>query len=291
MVIVEVLGTTVRPVVVAVVHAVAPLPDIVQVPLPMFKVRVLLLLEEKTAAVTLKFAAVNVPCVRVSELAVLRVKASASVTVMPEPLIVVLLMVLPTLVAVAVARNVGATEVYVPPEARVRSPAMFKLAAVTMLVLPVKFTFLNQLPEVIISELPPALIVRLGALVIEPPVVPNTTVAVVTNILRVKLPVPVQVKLVATAIDKHVPETLVRNTMFALPNKTERVLEFEEEKTPRVRVKLARSSVPCVRVNCPAFSASASVTVIPAPLAVVVPSVLPLLVIVPDARNVGTTDV
>ena len=153
--------------------------------------------------------------------------------------------------------------------------------------LPVKFTFLNQLPEVMVSELLPALIVRLGALVIEPPVVPNTTVAVVTNILRVKLPVPVQVKLVATAIDKHVPETLVRNTMFALPNKTERVLVFEDKKTPRVRVKLARSSVPSVRVNCPAFSAAASVTVIPAPLAAVVPSVLPLLVMVPDARNVG----
>ena len=83
MVIVEVLGTTVRPVVVAVFHAVAPLPDIVQVPLPIFKVRVLLLLEEKRPAVTLKFAAVKVPEVRVSACPETRVKASASVTVAP----------------------------------------------------------------------------------------------------------------------------------------------------------------------------------------------------------------
>ena len=111
MVIVEVLGTTVRPVVVAVFHAVAPLPDIVQVPLPMFKVRVLLLLEEKRPAVTLKFAAVNVPCVRVSMFPEPRVKASASVTVMPEPSIVVLFSALPALVTVPDARNVGTTAV------------------------------------------------------------------------------------------------------------------------------------------------------------------------------------
>ena len=83
MVIVEVLGTTVRPVVVAVFHAVAPLPDIVQVPEPMFKVRVLLLLELKVPAVTLKFAALNPPEVRVSACPETRVKASASVTVAP----------------------------------------------------------------------------------------------------------------------------------------------------------------------------------------------------------------
>ena len=101
------LGTTVKPVVVAVFHAVAPLPDIVQVPLPMFKVRVLLLLEEKRPAVTLKFAAVNVPWVRVSVLDAPNVIASASVTVIPVPLTVKFLSVLPLLVTVAEAKNVG----------------------------------------------------------------------------------------------------------------------------------------------------------------------------------------
>jgi hypothetical protein len=65
MVIVEVLGLRVSPVVVAVFHAVAPEPEIVQVPLPMLKVRVLLLFEEKKPVVTLKFAVVNVPALAV----------------------------------------------------------------------------------------------------------------------------------------------------------------------------------------------------------------------------------
>ena len=72
----------------------------------MFKVRVLLLFELKLPAVTLKFEAINVPCVRVS-VDVPNVIASARVTVMPEPLIVVLLNCFPTLVMVAEAKNVG----------------------------------------------------------------------------------------------------------------------------------------------------------------------------------------
>jgi hypothetical protein len=59
--IVDVLGANVRPVVVPVFHTVGEFAVSVQVPLPMFKVRVLLLLEEKEPAVTLKFAVVNVP--------------------------------------------------------------------------------------------------------------------------------------------------------------------------------------------------------------------------------------
>ena len=120
MVSVDVLGTTVRPVVVAVFHAVAPLPDIVQVPLPIFKVRVLLLLELKLPAVTLKFAAVNVPSVRVNVLPAPNVSALASVTVIPEPLTVVEASVLPALVIVPDARNVGAKAVYVPKEPKVK---------------------------------------------------------------------------------------------------------------------------------------------------------------------------
>ena len=80
MVIVEVLGVIVNPVVVAVFQ---PLPDVVQVPEPIFKVRVLLLLELKATAVTLKFAALNPPEVRVSDCPEVRAKASASVTVAP----------------------------------------------------------------------------------------------------------------------------------------------------------------------------------------------------------------
>lgn len=107
MVIVEVLGVTVRFVAVAVFHAVAPLPDIAQVLEPMLIALVLVLLELKNAVVTVKFAASNVPCVSVNVLAAPNVIASASVTVIPEPLTVTLLSDLPALAIVPEARNVG----------------------------------------------------------------------------------------------------------------------------------------------------------------------------------------
>ena len=62
---------------------------------------------------------------------------------MPEPFTVVVPRVLPLLVRVPDARNVGKTDVYVPPDASVRLPATFRLVAVTVLVLPVKTTFLK----------------------------------------------------------------------------------------------------------------------------------------------------
>lgn len=105
--IVDVLGANVRPVVVPVFHTVGEFAVSVQVPLPMFKVRVLLLLEEKEPAVTLKFAAVNVPWVRVSVLAEPSVIASARVTVMPEPFTATLSSCFPLLVTVAEAKNTG----------------------------------------------------------------------------------------------------------------------------------------------------------------------------------------
>ena len=76
---------------------------------PIFKARVLLLLELKEPdVVTLKLLVVRVPCVRPSELPL---KASASVTVIPEPLIVVLASVLPAHVSVPLARKSGLTDV------------------------------------------------------------------------------------------------------------------------------------------------------------------------------------
>lgn len=64
-------------------------------------------------------------------------------TVIPAPVTVVEVIVAPLLVMVPDVRNIGATDVYVPPEASVKLPAMFKLLAVTELVLPVKITFLK----------------------------------------------------------------------------------------------------------------------------------------------------
>ena len=120
---------------VALVNAMLPEPKAIA--------RVLLLLELKVPVLKVKPASASVPCVRVKLLPVATVIASARVTVMPEPLTVVLPSVFVALVTVPDARNVGTTDVYVPPEASVRSPAMFKALAVTVLVLPVKTTFLK----------------------------------------------------------------------------------------------------------------------------------------------------
>jgi len=63
------------------------LPEIVQVPEPIVTVLVFELLELNEVSVTLKFAALNVPRVKVNNLVV--VHASPSVTVIPDPLILV----------------------------------------------------------------------------------------------------------------------------------------------------------------------------------------------------------
>jgi hypothetical protein len=102
---------------------------------------VLLLLEVKNSVVKVNPARSRVPAVSVVVDA--DAMASASVTVIPEPLIVTLLSVLALLVTVLDAINVGTTDVNMPPEARVRFPAMFNPDAVTEQALPVKFKFLK----------------------------------------------------------------------------------------------------------------------------------------------------
>ena len=63
--------------------------------------------EKKIPVLKVKLARSSVPAVSVSAFAVPSVSAPARVTVMPEPLIVVLLNCFPTLVMVAEAKNVG----------------------------------------------------------------------------------------------------------------------------------------------------------------------------------------
>jgi hypothetical protein len=90
---------------------------------PRLIVRVLLLLEDREVAVTLKLLVVNVPCVTVSVPE--DVNASPSVTMIPDPLIVTGPSVLPALVNVPVPLNV-VVPVYVTviPADRVRDPDM-----------------------------------------------------------------------------------------------------------------------------------------------------------------------
>ena len=91
-----------------------------------------------------------------------------------------------------------------------------------MQVLPVKFTFLNQ-PDMVRAEAP-ALTVKFGAFVSDPPVVPNDTVAVAA-MFRVNPPVPVQVKPVAVAIDNTVVAAVVLvKAILPVPNVIARVI-------------------------------------------------------------------
>ena len=140
----------------------------------------------------------------------------------------------------------------------------------------------------------PAFTVRLGAFEVVPPVVPNTIVAVAAW-LRVNPPVPVQEKLVAVAIDNTVVAAVVLvNATFPVPNVITRVVDPDELKIPVLKVKPASARVPLVRVVVLAIStviASASVTVLPKLLKVVLPKVFPALVMVAEVKNVGRTAV
>ena len=79
-----------------------------QVLLPRLIVRVLVLLDDRDVAVTLKLLVVKVPWVTVS--APEDVRASPSVTVIPEPLTVTGPIVLPAVVSVPVALSVNVPE-------------------------------------------------------------------------------------------------------------------------------------------------------------------------------------
>jgi hypothetical protein len=108
MLIVDVPLVRVIPVVVPISHTV-PTAVIAQVLVPIRRARVFELLEEKVPALTVKVTALKVPWVRVNVLVI--AKASASVTVIPEPLTVIPDIVLPMLVTVALAKNVGKSDV------------------------------------------------------------------------------------------------------------------------------------------------------------------------------------
>lgn len=106
MVIVEVPELRVMPVLVATVKST---PSTVKVLDPMFKARVLLLVDKKLrVSVTLKLLVVNVPCVR---LKLLPEYASARSTVIPDPLVITAPRVLPAQVIVPLAKKSPAREV------------------------------------------------------------------------------------------------------------------------------------------------------------------------------------
>ena len=168
---------------------------------------------------------------------------------------------------------------YVPPVANV-SVSTYTVVTAGVLVVPVKFSILNQLPVVSVGILAPLVNDKFGALFTVPPVVPKVNV-LTALITLVNPPVPVYVKLLASAIaNAVVPITAI----FPEPKLIERTLVLLELNPLAVSVKLFRFRFPRVSVVVPdVVNASFNVTTSAeeAPAIVNAAIVLPLLVIVP----------
>ena len=120
---------------------------------------------------------------------------------------------------------------------------------------------------------------RLGALVDVPPVVPNWYVFPPVAARLINPPVPVQVNPVAIAQLRTV--LAPSNSILPEPNAIERVFVLLELNRSVVNLKLAKSKVPEVNVVVPATVIALCNVVVPEWLIVNVPTVLPFEVIVP----------
>jgi len=194
---------------------------------------VLVLVDANIPVANVNPANANVPAVNVVVPVATKDKASAKVVV-PALLIVNAAIVLVTEVIVPVPTMVAVNAVYVPPLANVNE-FKFSVVVAGVQVLPVKFNKLNQLPVVIVGIEAPVVNARLGALVVEPPVVPNVNV-LVTDIAEVNPPVPVLVNPVAVAISRLVAAAVVVASIILLvPNVIALVLVLVELNVPVVK--------------------------------------------------------
>ena len=139
--------------------------------------------------VNVKLSRANVPLVNVVVPVATKDIAAASVVVPAVLLIVSAAIVLPLEVMVPVPRIAAVKLVYVPPLDNVKLFKFKLVAAIVNAVVP-KFNKLNQLPVVSVAIDAPLVNVKFGALVANPPVVPNLKV-LVTDIILVNPPVPV----------------------------------------------------------------------------------------------------
>ena len=115
-------------------------------------------------------------------------------------------------------------------------------------VLPVKFNVLNQLLVVIVGIPEPAFINRLGALVADPPVVPNTKV-LATAMIELNPPAPDTVKFVASAIDSTVVAAVSDDSAMKFPPKLIALVPVPvEEKIPVLTEFPFNTNVPAVNV-------------------------------------------
>jgi hypothetical protein len=113
-------------------------------------------------------------------------------------------------------------------------------------------------------------------------------VRLICDVLALKVKFVVVAKFIAVG-----GEPVPLNVTVLEPNVIVLLLVLLELRAPAVTLKLAVLNVPEVTVSIalPILSASAKVAVIPKPLIVRPPSVLPLLVSVPVASNVGISKV
>ena len=124
--------------------------------------------------------------------------------------------------------KIGTIAEYVPPVANV-NVSTYTLIDGIVLVVPVKFNALNQLPDDIVGTEAPLINDKLGALVAEPPAVLPKLNVLVVDIALVNPPVPVHVKLVAVSIDKLTAPALENaNAILPVPNEILRVLVLIE---------------------------------------------------------------
>ena len=118
----------------------------------------------------------RVPAVNVT-VPVAAIEKAAPNVIVPAVLLIVnaASVVLVLLVRVPVPTMVGVTVVNVPPLDNVKLPAMFSAVVPGLKAVDPKLKFLNQLAVVnVCTAVPLPVKLKLGALVAEPPVVPNT---------------------------------------------------------------------------------------------------------------------
>ncbi len=210
--------------------------------------RVLVLLELNIPTVNVYPAKSKVPAVNVEVVLASVVTAPANVVVPLGQLIVNKEIVLPFVVIVPVPTVVTDSEVNVPPLDNVILLIFNVVVASVKAVVP-KLRLLNQLPVVSVCIAVPLPVKdKFKLLVDEPPVVPNVYV-LVTSAAAVNPPVPVQVKLVAFAIDILVAAAVVVDNIILLdPKLILRVFELFELKVPIVKSYPPKFNVPAVNI-------------------------------------------
>ena len=236
------------PVVVA--NTILPLPNAIE--------RALVLLELKIPVVSVYPFSTRLPLVNVVVAVAPVVNASLNDVVPDTLLIVSARIVLPLLIILPVPTMFRVSDVKVPPDDSVRSPAMFNVVVGRAKAVDPKVRFLIKLVDVMVTIAIPAPVSDTLAALVASPAVAAMLIVLVTEASVVNPPGPVKVKLVAVAIDNTVAAAVVVDRVIlpavALPNAIERVLLLLELNIPVVRV------TPSANVNVPAVNVYVPVT-------------------------------